>query len=205
MLIAIFISAEFHVKRCWIQGWLERVDLYENEIVSGENALLVCHLSKGGMENANCPDFYGDMELKTLWGVQSETCTTTVKSPISHPLSITIKFLSITRKDLTRGMGLDNMHRKGRGRGKDDVGLWVFFILNTESNCCVSPWGVNLRKLSNFSLKLKRNCSSFVVGHALCTWCVLMTLRADWVILGNDVFLEGWNQTSWHMNHFRSN
>lgn len=52
MLIAIFISAEFHVKRCWIQGWLERVDLYENEIVSGENALLVCHLSKGVMENA---------------------------------------------------------------------------------------------------------------------------------------------------------
>lgn len=106
MLIAIFISAEFHVKRWWIQGWLERVDLYENEIVSGENALLVCHLSKGVMENANCPDFYGDMELKTLWGVQSETCTTTVKSPLSHPLSITIKFLSITRKDLTRGMGL---------------------------------------------------------------------------------------------------
>lgn len=106
MLIAIFISAEFHVKRCWIQEWLERVDLYENEIVSGENALLGCHLSKGVMENANCPDFYGDMELKTLWGVQSETCTTTVKSPLSHPLSITIKFLSITRKDLTRGMGL---------------------------------------------------------------------------------------------------
>lgn len=106
MLIAIFISAEFHVKRCWIQGWLERVDLYENEIVSGENALLVCHLSKGVMENANCPDFYGDMELKTLWGVQSETCSMTVKSPLSHPLSITIKFLSITRKDLTRGMGL---------------------------------------------------------------------------------------------------
>lgn len=105
-LIAIFISAEFHVKRCWIQGWLERVDLYENEIVSGENALLVCHLSKGVMENANCPDFYGDMELKTLWGVQSETCSMTVKSPLSHPLSITIKFLSITRKDLTRGMGL---------------------------------------------------------------------------------------------------
>lgn len=37
-----------------------------HEIVSGENALLVCHLSKGVMENANCPDFYGDMELKTL-------------------------------------------------------------------------------------------------------------------------------------------
>lgn len=82
MLIAIFISAEFHVKRCWIQGWLERVDLYVNEIVSGENALLVCHLSKGVMENANCPDFYGDMELKTLWGVQSETCSMTVKSPL---------------------------------------------------------------------------------------------------------------------------
>lgn len=82
------------------------------------------------------------------------------------------------------------MHHKGRGREKDDVGLWVFWVenLNTESNCCVSPWGVNLRKLSNFSSKFKRNCSSFVVGHVLRTWCVLMTLRADWVILGKDVF-----------------